>query len=26
MEGKYEFHTIIPKDPKQIELGLKELS
>lgn len=26
MEGKYEFHTIIPKDPKQITLGLKELS
>ena len=26
MEGKYEFHTIIPKDQKQIELGLKELS
>lgn len=26
MEGKYEYHTIIPKSPEQIEQGLKELS
>lgn len=26
MEGRYEYHTIIPKDPKQIAQGLEELS
>jgi len=26
MEGRYEYHTIIPKDPQQIEQGLQELS
>jgi hypothetical protein len=26
MEGKYEFHTIIPSKKEDIELGLKELS
>jgi transketolase len=26
MEDKYEYHTIIPKDPKAIELGMLELS
>jgi len=26
MEGKYEYHTIIPKDEKSINIGLKELS
>lgn len=26
MEGKYEYHTIIPKSEKEIELGLKELT
>lgn len=26
MEGKYEYHTIIPKDEKSINIGLNELS
>jgi transketolase len=26
MEGKFEYHTVIPSDPIQVELGLKELS
>ena len=26
MENRYEYHTIIPKDPKEIEQGLRELS